>query len=61
MTIKELYDATVRRINEIDMELAELRGKRKAYDDVRLDLFGMIEDMDRCELDKEQEDGKEDR
>lgn len=43
MTIKQLYDNIVRSINETDKMSEYLRGKHDAYNDVRLDLFDMIQ------------------
>lgn len=43
ITIKQLYDNIVRNINEIDKMSEYLRGKHDAYNDVRLDLFNMIQ------------------
>lgn len=43
MTIKQLYDNIVRNINETDKMSEYLRGKHDAYNDVRLDLFNMIQ------------------
>ena len=53
MTIKQLYDNIVRNINETDKMSEYLRGKRDAYNDVRLDLFNMIQQ------ENEVEDGNE--
>lgn len=43
MTIKQLYDNVVRNINETEKMSEYLRGKHDAYNDVRLDLFNMIQ------------------
>lgn len=43
MTIKQLYDNIVRNINETDKMSEYLRGKHDAYNDVRLDLFNIIQ------------------
>ena len=40
--IKDLYDYTVREIDKIDKEMEHLRGKREAYNDLRLELFNLI-------------------
>ena len=48
-TQKELYDYIVGEIEKIDTERSYLQGKRDAYTDIRLELYGA----------KENEDGKE--
>lgn len=50
MDIQKLYDEYVNEIRKIDIQIAELRGKREAYNEIRLDLFNELE------KDKEQEE-----
>lgn len=52
--IEQLYNNIVRDINETDKKLEYLRGKRDAYNGVRLDLFNMIQQ------DNEEKDGNDD-
>lgn len=49
MNIQKLYDGYVNEIHKIDIQIAELKGKREAYTGIRLDLFNELE------KDKEQE------
>ena len=48
--IQMLYDEYVNEIHKIDIQIAELKGKREAYNEIRLDLFNELE------KDKEQEE-----
>lgn len=43
MDIQKLYDEYVSEIHKIDIQIAELRGKREAYNEMRLDLFNELE------------------
>ena len=47
--IQMLYDEYVNEIHTLDKKIAELKGKREAYNEIRLDLFNELE------KDKEQE------
>lgn len=53
MTIKELYDDYVCRIQEVDKEIVRLQSKREAYNDIRLDLYNMIQVQERSERSEE--------
>ena len=48
--IQMLYDEYVNEIHKIDIQIAELKGKREAYNGIRLDLFNELK------KDKEQEE-----
>ena len=48
--IQMLYDEYVNEIHKLDTQIAELKGKREAYNEIRLDLFNELE------KDKEQEE-----
>ncbi len=52
--VEQLYNDIVRNINETDKKIEYLRGKHDAYNDVRLDLFNMIQQ------DNEEKDGNDD-
>ncbi len=52
--IEQLYNDIVKNINETDKMSEYLRGKHDAYNEVRLDLFNMIQQ------DNEVEDGSND-
>lgn len=41
--IQKLYDEYVNEIHKIDIQIAELKGKREAYNGIRLDLFNELE------------------
>lgn len=41
--IQMLYDEYVYKIHELDKQIAELKGKREAYNNIRLDLFNELE------------------
>jgi hypothetical protein len=43
MNIQKLYDEYVNEIHKIDIQIAELKGKREAYNGIRLDLFNELE------------------
>ena len=45
MTIEELYNNYVRQIQEVDKEIARLQGKRDSYNDIRLDLYSIIQEQ----------------
>ena len=44
MTIKEAYEIAVHRITDIDKEIAALKGRRDAYDEMRSCLYSMMDD-----------------
>lgn len=46
MTVKEAYEITVHIMTDIDKEIATLRGKRDAYDEMRACLYSMMEQID---------------
>ena len=41
--IQMLYDEYVNEIHKLDKQIAELKGKREAYNEIRLDLFTLKE------------------
>lgn len=41
--IQMLYDQYVNEIHKLDKQIAELKGKREAYNEIRLDLFNELE------------------
>ena len=41
--IQMLYDEYVNKKHKLDKEIAELKGKREAYNEIRLDLFNELE------------------
>lgn len=41
--IQILYDEYVNEIHKLDKQIAELKGKREAYNEIRLDLFNELE------------------
>ena len=41
--IQMLYDKYVNEIHKLDKQIAELKGKREAYNEMRLDLFNELE------------------
>lgn len=41
--IQMLYDRYVNEIHKLDTQIAELKGKREAYNEIRLDLFNELE------------------
>lgn len=43
MSIEQLYNDIVRNINETDKMAEYWKGKHDAYNDIRLDLFNMIQ------------------
>lgn len=43
MDIQKLYNEYVKEIHKIDIQIAELKGKREAYNGIRLDLFNELE------------------
>lgn len=45
MNYQELYDYTVRQINDIDLEMKLLQGKREALTDIRLELRSVLEEQ----------------
>ena len=42
MDIQNLYDQCVAEIHMLDMKISELRGKREAYANLRLDLYALL-------------------
>lgn len=52
MIIKELYDEYVCRIQEIDKEIARLQGKREVYSNIRLDLYNIIQEQEKVQIDE---------
>ena len=47
MTIRELYEDVKNQMVEMDKGIEYMKGKREALNSVRLDLFSMIEEMDK--------------
>ena len=45
-TPEDLYNYTNSRIREIDKEINYLNGKREAYNDIKLELYTMMEAKD---------------
>ena len=46
MTTKEAYEIAVRRIEDIDIKIAELKGKREGYNEMRQVTYEMMCSMD---------------
>ena len=46
--IQKLYDEYVSEIHKIDIQIAELKGKREAYNGIRLDLFNELDKDHTC-------------
>ena len=44
MDIQGLYDQCVAEIHMLDMMISELRGKREAYADLRLNLYTLLQE-----------------
>lgn len=42
MTLKEIYEYTVKEIQKIDFEIKGLQGKREAYDNIQLEVLNEI-------------------
>ena len=47
MTIAELYQDVINQITDIDKSIEYLKGKREALNGIRLDLYGIIDDMEK--------------
>lgn len=48
MDIQKFYDEYVNEIHKIDIQIAELKGKREAYTGIRLDLFNELDKDHTC-------------
>lgn len=46
MTIKEAYEITINRMTDIDKEIATLKGRQDAYDEMRSCLYSMMKEAD---------------
>lgn len=47
MTIKEVYEFTVNRLEDIDQEIATLKGRRDVYNEMRGCLYSIMEEEKR--------------
>lgn len=48
MTIKEVYEITVNRLEDIEKEIATLKGRRDAYGEMRGCLYSMMTEEVDC-------------